>query len=215
MPPHEYGRERMGWHDKPIGQARVVPLTAWADALDEKSEPRGIFALAVVYTSDKGRAAIGLAGRRRDGEWHVEVADYLDTAHVVPRVKAIIAKARRAGRDCVGVAVDKSAHEAACIKGLEQQRLTVHKMTATDVCTAFSGFYQSLVKAHDLRHRGQDDLTVAVMGAGTRLVGDAGEAWGRKISGVEIAPVVAVTHARWLHETEAPDLEAEPGAWAL
>jgi len=46
-------------------------------------------------------------------------------------------------------------------------------------------------------------------------VGDAGEAWGRRASGVEIAPLVAVTAARWLYEIKAPDQDAEPGAWAL
>jgi len=215
LDPHEYGRERMGWHDKPIGQAVVIPLVSWAAALDEGSEPRGSFTLSVVYTSDKQRAAIGLAGRRRDGGWHVELADYLDTAKVTARVKAIITRAARRGRVCAGIAIDKGGHEAAAIKPLTQARLPVRQMTTGEVCTAFSGFYQAVVKEHSLHHRGQDDLTVALVGAGTRPVGDAGEAWGRKISGVEIAPVVAVTHARWLHEEEAPDEEAEPSAWAL
>lgn len=215
MLPHEYGRERMGWHDKPLGQAQVIPLLAWAGGLDEKSGPRGSIALSVVYTSDKMRAAIGLSGRRRDGDWHVELADYLDTDQALARVRKIIAKARRLNRQCVGVAVDRSAHEAAIIRPLELARVPVERMSAQDVCTSFAGFYQAAVKEGSLRHIGQDELTVAILGAGTRMVGDAGEAWGRKISGVEIAPAVAVSHARWLHEMKAPDLEAEPGAWAL
>jgi hypothetical protein len=170
----------------------------------------------VVYTADKKRAAIGLAGRRRDGEWHVEVADYLDsTSQVVARVKQIRSRAARKGRTLVGVAVDPKSHEGACIKGLELARIPVVKMTSTDVTTAYAGFYESVTDAHDLHHRGQDDLTLALVGASARLVGDAGEAWGRKASGVEIAPLVAVTNARWLHERDAPELEIEPGAWAL
>jgi len=215
MPAHEFGRERLGWHDKPLGGGAVIPLVEWAAGLDAKSEPSGPFALAVVYTWDKKRAAIGLAGKRRDGAWHVEVADFLDTTALVPRVKAIISRASRRGKLCVGVAVDKLAHEAACIPALTKARLEVTAMSTSDVAAAFTGFYEAVTGSRNLYHRGQDDLTLALVGASSRTVGDAGEAWGRRASGVEIAPLVAVTAARWLYEIKAPDQDAEPGAWAL
>jgi hypothetical protein len=216
MPPHEFGRERMGWHDKPPGQGQVIPLLEWAAGLDAKSNPGSTFALSVVYTWDKKRAAIGLAGRRpRDHGWHVEIADLLDTTALLPRLKAIIAKARKRGRTCCGIAVDRGAFEAECIPSLERAHLPVVRMGTAEVAAAYSGFYNSVMAGHDLFHRGQDDLTLALMGASTRTVGDAGEAWGRRISGIEIAPIVAVTNARWLHDREAPDEVSEPGAWAL
>jgi hypothetical protein len=56
---------------------------------------------------------------------------------------------------------------------------------------------------------------MALLAGVARQVGDAGEAWGRRKSGREIAPIVAVTYARWLHERLAPAAEAEPGAWAI
>jgi len=216
MDPHEYGRERMGWHDHPASMPEVIGLADWAEGLDPKSEPAGTVALAVVYTSDKRRACIGLAGRRADGGWHVEIADYLDnTGHVTQRVKQIISKAAKRGVDVLGPAVDGRAHEQACIKPLTAARVDVVTMKTGDVTEAYGGFFEAVTQARNVHHRGQEELTVAMAAAGARQVGDAGEAWGRKGSGQEIAPVVAVTNAMWLFAEREPQTGVEPGAWAL
>jgi hypothetical protein len=253
MPPAEYGRERMGWEDTPEGLAVVIPLTDWADGLDPGSEPAGPVALSVVYTSDKREAVIGLAGRRGDRSWHVEVADVVPVSDVVTRVGEIIAKAAGTSRQVCAVVVDPHGFEGACIKGLEDLREVklrdaspddeevgidpvlvrilparsddlawvsgrppvLVRPTATDVAAAYTGFLTAVTATHDLFHRGQDELTLALVGATSRDVGDAGQAWGRRKSGVEIAPLVAVTEARWVHEQKAPLEESEPGAWQL
>jgi hypothetical protein len=57
----------------------------------------------------------------------------------------------------------------------------------------------------DLRHRGTDQLNVAVAGASTRTVGDTW-LWSRRESNIDISPLVACTLAVWGHETlELPD----------
>ena len=229
MDGHEYGRERMGWHDRPVGQAQVITLTEWAERLDERSEPGRSVALSVVYTSDKRRAAIGLAGYRFDGSGHVEVADYLTGTDTVPgRVGPLVADAGKRGRQVLGVAVDGNAHEKACIKPLMAERLAtaalptelkvrggVRVLDTGDVTEAYAAFYERVTQARDVWHRGQADLTAELNNAAPRAVGDGGEAWGRRKSEGEIATVVAVTNALWLLGELAPQADAEPGAWAL
>ena len=250
MLPHDFGRERMGWHDKPLGLAKVIPLTQWADGLDPESEPAGPVALAVVYSSDRRRAAIGLAGRRADRTWHVEIADVVSPAQVVLRVGQIIARALDTSRPVCAIGVDRGGFESECIRGLldlreveldgqdepvtvtiraaapddlewgEGRPVVLVRMSGPEVATAYSGFVTSVTHSRDLFHRGQDDLTqddltVALMVATSRDVGDAGQAWGRRKSGGDIAPLVAVTQARWVHEEKAPLEEIEPGVWAL
>lgn len=247
MPPGEYGREVMGWHDKPPGKGQVIGLGDWAAGLDHASEPASPVCLAVVYQSDKRKAAIGLAGQRADHAWHVEVADLVSVARVPARVAAMAARWLHTDTPVCGLVVDPHGFEGACIPDLEDitegeadGRLVpvgfrpwkpgsaawgpgaypyLLKPTATDVAAAYTGFVTSATEAHDLFHRGQEELTVAVLGGTPRPVGDAGEAWARRRSGkelgVDIAPVVAVTLARWGFEKLAPVAEVEPGAWAI
>ena len=48
------------------------------------------------------------------------------------------------------------------------------------------------------RHIGQAPLDAAIKNAKTRPIGDAGQiAWGRKLSEIDIGPLVVVTEARY------------------
>jgi hypothetical protein len=210
LPPAEFGRERMGWWDEPADQREVIPLLAWAACADVKSEPLPPVALSVVFSGDRSRAAIGLAGRRRDSWWHAEVADYRPgTGWVVPRVIELVAR-----HEPCAVAIDGGGHEASVIPDLEAARVEVMKLSARDVAQGFGQFYDAVMAA-EMRHRSQDDLTMALAGATTRDVGDSGTAWGRRKSGVDISPLVAVTQAMWAHAVKAPLAEIEPGAWVI
>jgi hypothetical protein len=243
LPVDEYCRERMNWHEEQPGQAKVIPIQDWSAAQDPASEPDGAVMLSVVYGNDKRSAAIGLAGRRGDWRWHVETADVVAPSLVPLRVREMIARSAGTARPVVApVAVDSSGYEKECIAGLEGQlsfadaakmaamadrdldpalaaewpeTVEVRKLTGQDVAAAFTGFYTSLTDAHDLCHRGQDGLLLALVGATSRDVGDAGEAWGRRKSGTDIKEIVAVTQARWLWEQVTPEAEAQPGAWAV
>ena len=49
-----------------------------------------------------------------------------------------------------------------------------------------------------LRHIGQEPLDIAIRNAKARPIGDAGQiAWGRRLSEVDIGPLVTVTSARY------------------
>lgn len=226
MPGAEFGRERMGWHDAPQGDSEVIPVAAWAEGIDEESDPDGMVSLAVVFSGDRRRAAVGLVGHRPDGLWHVEVAEYREgTSWVVPWVK-LRCTAPADGSDpppeyigdrVAAVAVDDHSHEAVIIPELEAAGIEVFRMSSAEVGLAYGMFFDAVTDEAGprLRHRNQDDLTLALAGATTRSIGDAGTAWGRRKSGVDIAPLVAVTEAMYAHSVRAPLAESEPGAWLI
>lgn len=243
MPVEEYCRERMGWHEAPEGRSEVIAAAGWAELADAESEPSGAVALSIVYSRDRKRAWIGLAGRRDDGLWHVEIANQVRPAEVVQTVAEIIVRAADGDRPVCAIGIDRNAFEAECVKGLlDLKVVTVDgreaiveireakpddlewawgrpvilvKMSTPEVATAYSGFTTTVNETRDLRHRGQDEIRAAIDAAVPRDVGDSGQAWGRKKSGGDIAPLVAVTQARWVHEQKAPLVQPEPGVWAL
>jgi hypothetical protein len=246
MPAAEFGRERMGWHDAAESEVQVITAAAWAARADAVSEPAGPVTLSVVYSRDQRRAAIGLAGRRADKRWHVEIADLVTPAQVVKRVAQIVAAAQDGPRPVCAIAVDGAGFEAECIKGLLDVRSVrlkgrsepvlvriararpddlewawgrppvLVKMTGPDVAVAYSGFVTSVNESGDIAHRGGDpNLDAALEGAVPRDVGDSGQAWGRRRSGADVAPLVAVTQARWVHEQRAPLEIPEPQVWVM
>lgn len=85
-------------------------------------------------------------------------------------------------------------------------------MTGTDMAASFGGFLRD-VREDGLRHLGQGSVTRAVEAAGTRPVGDGALAWGRRRSGRDIAPLVAVTSARWALLEALP--EPDENVWGF
>lgn len=188
-----------------------VSEAQWSDLADPDSEPVFPVALAVVFASDRSRAAIGLAGRRADGLLHAELADYrLGTSWVAARMADLDSR-----HDPCVVVVDPSGHEGSVIPDLEDAGITVKRPGAREVAAAYGMFTDAVTDAKAIRHRDQAELTTALSGAITRDVGDAGKAWGRRRSGVDISPVVAVTEALWGFTLNEPQDAAEPGVWVL
>jgi hypothetical protein len=188
----------------------LISEPAWLGLTDARSEPSGAVAFAVVFESHRNFASVGVAGRRADGRWHVELAAYqAGTAWVVPWVVERVERHRP-----VAVVVDPGGHEGSVIAALEQARVEVTKPTARDVCAAFGTFMEVATDSRTLRHRNQVELNRAVAGAVPRDVGDAGRAWGRRKSGTDISPVVACTSALWGFMMRAPLVDVVPGAWS-
>jgi len=101
-----------------------------------------------------------------------------------------------AGRyDGFTLVVDDRGPAGVVVSVLEQAGIALHKVTTREAVQACGGL---LVAARDgrLRHRGQRPLDAAVSGVKRRTVGDAW-AWGRKTSASDIAPLEAVSLARW------------------
>jgi hypothetical protein len=76
------------------------------------------------------------------------------------------------------------------------------------------GIFIDHVTGKSARHRDDPRLNTALSAAGTRVIGDGAEAWGRKGAG-DITCLEAVTIADWLHESWAHLVldDAPPNIW--
>ena len=172
---------------------RVIGKPAWLLLADEGSEPVPPVAFACVFSSDRSRAAVGIAGARADGLLHVEVAEYREgTSWAAPWLADRWAR----HRPCA-VVVDAAGHEGSIIADLEDAGVQVTSPGPRDVAQAYGQFYDAATDSQSLRHRNQEALNTALAGAVTRDIGDGGKAWGRRASGADISPVVAATSALW------------------
>jgi hypothetical protein len=167
-------------------------------------------AFAAAVSLDRRTAAIATCGRRADGLLHVEVTSQstphgveLDnrpgTGWVVPRLKELADRHKP-----VAVVMDEFGPTGSLIAPAEEAGLEVTRIKTGDVGRAFGMFYDGIsgtdLGGRNVRHIGQPELTSAVAGAVTRMIGDA-KAWDRRTPAVDITPLVAATNALWGYVT--------------
>jgi hypothetical protein len=212
LPAAEYARERLGWHQEPVGP-EVPPITvgAWRRQTDPESEPVGRVAFAVDIPPSRASASIAVAGRRQDGSVHVGIVDHragLDwvvgrVLELVDRHDVISVPPRgvTVSRWADGVAIDPSSPAQSLIEPLRVGGLEPVVMTTRDVGSACAGLQDAVTEAR-VWHRDSRDVDVALASAVRRDIGDGQWAFGRRRSAastatVEIDPIVAVANARW------------------
>jgi hypothetical protein len=189
----------------------VIARRDWEDLIEVSSTPRDpiVFVPDVNYEGTLG--SIGIAGLRPDGLEHVEAPDDLTrvgTSWMVPRLVELRDKHRplAVGIDPVGKAGALIAplleHGFQIVSSGERAKpgkTPLVKLTTREVTQSFDQFVAAATDARTLRNRGDQLLIDALAGAATRKIGDSGaEFWARKDSTVNIAPLVAVTLARWV-----------------
>lgn len=190
-----FRREALGIWD-PVESARVIDAESWGRVADPTSMGIDRLALAVDVAPDRSAAAVGLAGLRADGLWHVELDDHRKGVDwVVPWVVA------RAARNRLHAVV---ADE---MSGLVEERRGRHYLVGTDVLVTLAAaegrdmaiasakFFDAVVDG-SLRHTDQPQVNVALSVARKRPVA-GGWAWNRKDPASDITPVVAETLALW------------------
>ncbi|MFF7180147.1 terminase large subunit domain-containing protein [Streptomyces sp. NPDC008121] len=189
-----------------------VPKTAWPGLTDPASRPAaGEMALAVDVSQDRKHASIGAAIRRPDGRVHLEVVDRrAGTDWVVPAV----ARLAELWRPLVVAVASSGAPAGSLIDDFTTAGITVpedkdkpHRghlvvMRHGDMTEACGQLADALNQS-TVAHIDQAPLTAAVSGARTRRVGDA---WvlDRTASLVDVAPLIAVTEARWALLAKGP-----------
>jgi phage terminase large subunit-like protein len=195
MPDVEFKRERMGIWDDAATNA-VIPFDVWNDLIDRTSQPLDPVTFAVDISPDRAASSIGIAGRRLDGSWHIEVADNrLGTAWVVDR----LIEMRRWSQ--LPVLIDKASPAGSLIPALTEAGVDVQTVTAQQYAQACGAIFDAAL-AGRLHHIDQTPLTAAVQGARKRPLGDAW-AWNRKDTATDITPLVAVTLALQGHSEMA------------
>ena len=187
----DYAREILGcWPVAPEEGGRVIRSQTWADLAAESaiaSQP--VFGLDV--NPERTWCDIAAGGRNADGREHIELIEHR------PGMDWAVARAVEldAEHEPAAWLIDPSGPAGPLIDDLEQAGLLVQPVTGREWMQACMGFYDA-VNAAQLVHLGDPVLEEAVKAARKREVGDGGWAWGRRSSGVNIAPLCAVTLAR-------------------
>jgi hypothetical protein len=170
----------------------VIPAERWAAIADPHSQISGRVAFAVEVALNGSSAAIAVAGYRDDGLIHGEVVEEREGSSWVPARLAELSDKWSP----VMVALDPSSPAGQLSADLLARGIETHEMTSTEMAASFGGFMRDVAEDR-LRHLGQMSVQRALDAAVTRSIGDGARCWGRRRSGRDIAPLVALTSARW------------------
>jgi hypothetical protein len=186
--------ERLGVGDWPRTDGEldvVIPLAVWDALGDPGSKPLDPVWFAFDVAPDRSMSSIGVAGRRKDGRFHLEVVDRRPGAGwVASRVLELRERHSPAGIVCDGLGPAGSV-----MLELENARVQVTPVDSGKHAQA-CGMLFDLAHQDRVRHRGDVELRDALKGAAQRPLGDRW-AWSRKSSTADISPLVAVTLALW------------------
>ena len=188
LSPEAFAVERLGVvpaHD--VGSA-VLPTVRWDACRDAGSQVAGGVALALSVSPGSGSAAVGVAGVRVDGLWHVEVTDHR------PGTGWVVEVAKRASAVLgVPVHVDPKSPTAGLLPALVAAGVDVVEVSTVEYVAACAAFQDAVLNGR-VCHIGQPPLDAAVAGADVRTVGESW-AWSQRASTVDISPLNAVTLA--------------------
>lgn len=200
MSDEQFAMERLGMWSAETA-ARVIDEATWKAVADPASMPTENLTLAIDVAPDRSVATVALAGRRPDGNWHVEIDDQRRGVDWV----AGWVKSRTEKNRLHAVVLDE-------FSGLVEKRRDRHYLIGTDVVVtvaaaegrhmaAACGRFFDQVTDGTLRHTDQPQLNVALSVARKRPL-PPGWAWNRKDAKSDITPVVAVTLALWGAQNE-------------
>jgi hypothetical protein len=173
------------------------PAGTWEAGMDPESRRVGPFVFAVDVSWNRGDAWIAGAGRRADGEVHVQVIERRSGTYWV----ADWLKEWVDDDDLRGVVLQaKGAPVSSLLEELQDCGIPVIEWGGSDLGAACGSFYDLVTREPPgLFHRPQPALDVAAATAATRPLGDSW-VWDRRKSSqhsVDIAPLVAATAALW------------------
>lgn len=189
------------WVDRDAGD-RVIPLATWSAMADEQSSVASRHVLAIDVSRDRETAAIAMAGVRSDEKTHVQLLRYdAGTSWVVD---AVLQLRDRLGKS-TPVILDGAGPGTSLIAELLAAGVEPRVTSARDMAQACGAFYDATVN-DALRHLDQPPLNAALAAGRKRELLDTW-AWGRKASGSDIAPLVAVTLAYWCCSQRRPSYD--------
>lgn len=184
----EYLREHMGVPAEAPGESTVVPN--WVDLIDpaSKIESNRAIALDVTPPGHSRFASLAWAGRRTDGQYHVEAFDHRPgTRWVIPACQALQAKWG------LPIRIQSPSPAASLIDELAEVGVDVVEVSAGEHSRALDRLIGAAEESR-VRHLGASALNTAVKGAEVRRVGDV-DVLARRSSKVDISPLVAVVLA--------------------
>ena len=190
LSPGGFARERLNlWPTDRVEQ--VFDMERWA-SLVSPGPPDGTAPSAIaVDASPSHEMAIAAAWLLGEDRCHVEL---LDAGHdPLDVLQYVVARAERR----TPVVIDGASPAASMVPLLKAQKCKTVVTTAPEMARACGGFLDEVETAR-LTHDGQSQLAAAVAGARRRPIGEAGAfGWDRRDGSVFVAPLVAVTLARF------------------
>lgn len=195
---------------------RTEVLCQWVDSMQEGAFPAGVWesnaigkddaqivtppAVAVdLRTGMQQSAAIVVAGGTGQGFDLIEVARYEQGADVKWAQDFIFSETmailQKRGLDTV--ILDKYGDNAQLVPLFEDAEITVLKLDMTDMRNGAVGLSDALINGR-LKHKGEDPLNIAVLGAGKRISGEQ-FLWSQAKSTTDITPLRAATAAWWVY----------------
>lgn len=213
----DFCAEYLGWwpqENKPRWQ--FVKEPTWASLRDPHSQIEGRLALGVDIDPMRRHASIGVAGKRADGDWHVEViepggripADVRDIDWLVPRLKELYDT-----HDPLAVVVDGKSPARSVVTPLAAEGYTIDLPNGLEVAGACSRFYDATGQVggtHDdrtvprIRHIGQRSLDNAVSVASKLTSPSNGTFVYQRTGGTgNLTPLYAITLAMHGYEMNA------------
>lgn len=195
MPPAEFLREIMVWHDDPVKFGTTI-LPGWGDCEiddedEELDEPTEALVLGVGVAPDLSWSSIGAGSKWEDGRIHLAPVDRRRGTKWLSK-----ALKDRQGRTNCAVVIDEKVADAMLIRRLEDDGVELHVMTLDERLEAHS-WLKGAVADGDVTHFGYAELDDAVAGAATRSVGDGRTLLGRRASATDISMLEACESAGW------------------
>ena len=189
LPFPQFAREYLGIWPEDYSQSAIDPQL-WRDAISDEQPKPDMFAFAYDVAPDGSSAAIAAAWRV-DGIAYLEIVDHrLGTTWLVPRL-CELAKRYRAiiGHDTIGAALAEAE-----LLGRKRPKPRTYPATMRDVTNGCFTFMRELASGN-LKHFDQIPLSEAAARAAKRPLSENSWAWGRRLSGGDITPLVAATLA--------------------
>lgn len=209
MPPEEYAREVMGWHDQVLADGEpAVPYEAWLALTDDDAlhAPADIRHFGVEVDQDRSMASIGAAGLRDDGRMHVELLRRArGTKWTVEYARQVAAA--RSGAVWV---IDGGGPAADLIPDFEAAGLVVVTAGFGDAAASAAGMVDGVREAV-IVHGPDDVLADAARASRKRYRGDGAFTLGRRASTEDITPLIACAFAAWAADVP----KRAPEVWSL
>jgi hypothetical protein len=202
----------------PESKFRTENLCQWVDTMREGVFPQGVWesnladgsvmvsvrpVVAVdVRTGLRQSVAIVVAGGTSEGFDLVDVARYelgsdvkWSEDHIVSETCGVLE-----GLGLSEVVVDKFGENAHLIPLFEDRGIAVRRLDTADMRGGAVGFTDALINGR-VKHKGQEPLNVAVLGAEKRTSNVEGFIWSQARSSTDITPLRAATAAWWVYRS--------------
>lgn len=183
----------------------IIDPDVW-NALGDKKKITGQVAFGIAVNPERAMASIGASGLRNDDRLGVEVIDHrAGTAWIVARCVELQER-----HNPVGFWIDKRSAAGSLVGPLVEAGVKVMDITTADYAVACGQWYDDATQ-DKMRHRADDRLTTAMLGAIKRDVGDAW-VFDRRGSG-DISALDGCVLARFGAALHRPDLHPVNNVW--